>query len=104
MKYVVTAGPVDDRHSAVWSADGGLEGDEEILGYAGDITEVHTHPEDPPVPVDWTDGNTAVPALVEAAQEAWGQPVTVTVLLSKGEKAPTEFRSQVVESVSLQQA
>jgi hypothetical protein len=96
-RHVIRAGPIGTSAEAVWhSRTGELTGDQAIVDRAKRMDCVVTQSERGPRPIDWHDGATAVPAVLDAAGSIYGGPVDHYVIPEEGD--PIFAGSDLVES------
>ena len=96
-RHVIRAGPIGTSAEAVWhSQTGELTGDQAIVHRAKRMDCVVTQSDRGPRPIDWHDGATAVPAVLDAAGSVYGGPVDHYVIPEEGD--PIFVGSDLVES------
>jgi len=85
-RHVIRAGPIGTSAEAIWhSRTGELTGDQAIVDRAMRMDRVITRLGRSPRPIDWHDGTTAVPAVLDAAGSVYGGPVDHFAYPDEGE-------------------
>ena len=84
--HVIRAGPIGTSAEAIWhSRTGELTGDPAIVDRARRMNCVIARLGRGPRPIDWHDGATAVPAVLDAAGSVYGGPVDHYAIPEEGD-------------------